>query len=284
MNLLSIQSHVAYGHVGNAAAVFPLQRLGVEVWPIHTVQFSTHTGYGGWQGRAFDAGLIRALVAGIGERGVLGQCDGVLSGYIGAADIGDAILDAVATVKRANPAALYCCDPVIGDVGRGVFVREGIPEFMRDRAMAAADIVTPNHFELDFLAGRKTSTPREVRDAVKAVHDRGPRVALVTSLHTSETPTDAIDLLASDGERCYRVRTPKLALNINGAGDAVAAMFFAHYLRAGSIAGALSQAASAIFGVLAKTAEMGAREIQLVAAQQELVEPSRLFEAQEFGA
>src|SRR5450759_4301784 len=122
MNLLSIQSHVAYGHVGNAAAVFPLQRMGVEVWPLHTVQFSYHTGYGNWQGRVFDAGMIRELVAGIAQRGVLGTCDGVLSGYMGGADIGSAILDCVASVKRANPAARYACDPVIGDVGRGVFV------------------------------------------------------------------------------------------------------------------------------------------------------------------
>src|SRR5258708_286551 len=137
MDLLSIQSHVAYGHVGNAAAVFPLQRLGVEVWPVHTVQFSNHTGYGSWKGEVFDARLIREVVAGIEQRGVLGECDGVLSGYIGGADIGAAILDAVAAVKHANPAAHYCCDPVIGDVGRGVFVRAGIPEFMKSKAMPA---------------------------------------------------------------------------------------------------------------------------------------------------
>ena len=105
MNILSIQSHVAFGHVGNSAAMFPLQRIGIEVWPIHTVQFSNHTGYGGWKGRVFDAGMIREVVAGIEARGVLGECDGVLSGYMGSADIGAAILDAVATVKRANPAA-----------------------------------------------------------------------------------------------------------------------------------------------------------------------------------
>ena len=158
MNILSIQSHVAYGHVGNSAAVFPLQRMGVEVWPIHTVQFSNHTGYGDWQGQVFDAGLIREVVGGIEQRGVLGECDGVLSGYMGGADIGAAILDAVATVKRANPAARYCCDPVIGDVGRGIFVREGIPEFMKEKAVPAADIITPNQFELDYLAGRESKT------------------------------------------------------------------------------------------------------------------------------
>jgi pyridoxine kinase len=284
MNILSIQSHVAFGHVGNAAATFPLQRLGIEVWPIHTVQFSNHTGYGSWKGRVFDAGLIREVMAGIEARGVLGECNGVLSGYMGAADTGAAILDAVASVKRANPTAKYCCDPVIGDVGRGIFVREGIPEFMREKAVPAADIITPNQFELEYLSGRESSTLRAARDAVKAVHDLGPREILVTSLHTDETPADSIDMLASDETGCFLVRTPKLPLTINGAGDAVAALFFAHYLRSGKLAEALSRAASSIFGVLAKTAESGAREIQLIAAQDEIVRPRRIFVPQTLGS
>jgi pyridoxine kinase len=284
MNLLSIQSHVAYGHVGNAAAVFPLQRIGVEVWPVHTVQFSNHTGYGEWKGQVFDAAMIREVVAGIEQRGVLGGCDGVLSGYMGGADIGGAILDAVAAVRRANPAARYCCDPVIGDVGRGIFVREGIPEFMKAKAVPAADIITPNQFELDFLSGRGSATLAAADDALKAVHDLGPRAILVTSLHTDETPEDAIDLLASDDSGVFRLRTPKLPLSVNGAGDAIAALFFAHYLRSGNIGQALAQAASSIFGVLTKTAEVGSREIQLIAAQDELVSPSRVFEAEEIRA
>ena len=283
MNLLSIQSHVAYGHVGNAAAVFPLQRMGVEVWPVHTVQFSNHTGYGQWRGQVFDAAMIREVVGGIKERSVLGECDGVLSGYMGGADIGEAILDAVAAVKQANPSARYCCDPVIGDVGRGTFVREGIPEFMKSKAVPAADIITPNQYELDYLSGRASASLAAARDAVKAVHDLGPRVILVTSLHTDETPDDAIDLLASDNTGCFRLRTPKLPLKVNGAGDAIAALFFAHILRSGSIDEALARAASSIFGVLARTAETGSREIQLVAAQDEIVNPTRLFEAEEIG-
>jgi pyridoxine kinase len=280
MNILSIQSHVAYGHVGNSAAVFPLQRIGVEVWPVHTVQFSNHTGYGQWQGRVFDAGMIREVVAGIEQRGVLGECDGVLSGYMGGADIGAAILDAVATVKRANPSARYCCDPVIGAAGRGIFVREGIPQFIKTKAVPAADIVTPNQFELDYLTGRASRTLADALGAVNALHALGPRAVLVTSLHTEDTPEDAIDLLASDDTGRFRLRTPKLQLEANGAGDAIAALFFAHYLRRGKIAAALSRAGSAIFGVLAKTAEAGAGEIQLVAAQDEIVQPSRMFAAQ----
>ena len=280
MNILSLQSHVAYGHVGNSAAVFALQRLGVEVWPIHTVQFSNHTGYGAWRGRAFDAGLIQELVLGIEERGVLGTCDGVLSGYMGSVGIGAAILDAVARVKSANPRARYCCDPVIGDVGRGVFVQPGIAEFMRLHAVPAADVATPNHFELDHLTGRETRDLSEVAAAVDALRALGPRTVLVTSLVTNETPADAIDLIACDDGGRYRLRTPKLPISVNGAGDAVAALFFAHHRRSGSAAEALSRAASAIFRVLRHTAEAGSREILLVDAQDELVNPSVSFRAE----
>ena len=280
MNILSIQSHVAYGHVGNSAAVFPLQRIGVEVWPVHTVQFSNHTGYDDWQGRVFDAGLIRDVVAASRSAvcwvSATACCRDMSAPPISAT----AILDAVASVKRANPAAHYCCDPVIGDAGRGVYVREGVAEFLRGKAVPVADIVTPNQFELDYLSGLESKTLARARDAVKALHDLGPRTILVTSLHTNETPNDAIDLLASDETGCFRLRTPKLPLAINGAGDAIAALFLAHYLRAGKIDAALSAAGSATFGVLAKTAEVGSREIQLVTAQDEIVKPSRVFEAE----
>ena len=281
MNVLSIQSHVAYGHVGNASAVFPMQRLGVEVWPIHTVQFSNHTGYGAWRGRVFDGPAIEELVEGIAERGVLPRCDGVLSGYMGSADIGTAILGAVAQVRQANPEALYCCDPVIGDVGRGVFVRPGIPEFMRDQAVPAADVITPNQFELDYLAGLPTETLAAAKTAVAAVQGLGPKVVLVTSLHTRETPADAIDLLAGEGGRFWRVRTPKLSLSVNGAGDAIAALFFVHYARSRSAATALGEASAAIYGLLKRTEEAGSREILTVAAQDEFVSPTRRFAVEE---
>jgi pyridoxine kinase len=214
------------------------------------------------------------------QRGVLGECDGVLSGYMGSVDIGAAILDAAAAVKRVNPNAKYCCDPVIGDVDRGFFVRDGIPDFMRSQAIPAADVITPNQFELDYLSARPSRTLRQTRDAVKVLHDLGPRAVLVTSLHTEETPNDSIDLLASDAGACFVLRTPRLPLAVNGAGDAIAALFFAHYLRDGKIGEALSLSASSIFGLLARTARANAREIQLVSAQDEIVKPTRVFEAE----
>lgn len=280
MNILSIQSWVAYGHVGNASAVFPLQRLGAEVWAIHTVQFSNHTGYGAWRGQVLPASLIGDCVQGIEERGVLARCDAVLTGYVGDAATGEAILDAVARVKEANPAALWCCDPVIGDVGRGVFVRPGIPEFFRDRALAVADLATPNQFELEWLTGRTVATLQEAKAAVAALQAGGPRCVLVTSLRTEETPAEAVDLLAAEGGQAWRLRTPLLPLSVNGAGDAIAALFLFHRLREGSARAALERAAASIHGLLRQTAAAGSRELLTVAAQEEFVAPSQLFRAE----
>jgi pyridoxine kinase len=268
VNILSIQSHVAYGHVGNSAAVFALQRLGCEVWPVHTVQFSNHTGYGAWTGEVFSAGVIGDVVDGIAARGVLGSCDAVLSGYVGSVETGAAILGAVAKVRAANPDAAYCCDPVIGNRARGVFVRPGLCEFFRDRAVPAARIVTPNHFELDRLSGRDTASMRDVMAAIDAAN---------------ETPEGHVDIVASDGAARFLVRTPKLATPGNGAGDVIAALFLYHCLRSGAVAEALARATSGVFGLLRRTLAAGAPELALIAGQDELVAPSEPFVPQRIG-
>jgi len=280
ISVLSIQSWVSYGHVGNASAAFPLQRLGAQVWAVNTVQFSNHTGYGSWRGQVFGADLVRDVVQGIEERGVLSRCDAVLSGYMGDAATGAAILEATERVKAANPAALYCCDPVIGDVGRGIFVRPGIPEFMRDAAIPAADIATPNQFELAWLTGREVRSLADAKAAVTTLQAMGPRCVLVTSLHVEETPDGFIEMLAAEDGAFWRVRTPMLPISVNGAGDAIAALFLYHRLRWGEARIAAASAASSIYGLLRRTAEAGSREILTVEAQQEFVTPSRMFHAE----
>jgi pyridoxine kinase len=277
VNLISIQSHVAYGHVGNSAAVFALQRLGCEVWPVHTVQFSNHTGYGAWRGDVFAADRVSAVIDGIAELGMLGRCDGVLSGYAGTVETGGAILDAAVRVKAANPAAAWCCDPVIGNRARGSFVRPGVAEFMRDRAVPAADVVTPNHFELDCLTGRDTTGLAAILEAVDVLHARGPRAVLVTSVRSDATPADSLDVIASAAGRRHLVRTPRLDTPANGAGDLIAALFFFHWLRTGDAAEALAAAASSVFSLLRRTQEAGAGEMVLIDAQEELVTPSHRF-------
>jgi pyridoxine kinase len=278
VKILSIQSSVAYGHVGNSAAVFPLQRLGHEVWPVITVHFSNHTGYGAWRGPLLAAEDVREVIAGIEDRGVLGEADAVLSGYQGDPAVGGVILDAVARVKELNPDAVYCCDPVMGDVGRGMFVRPGIPEFMRDTVVPQADIVTPNHFELDFLAGRTTTTLDELLDAVDDVRARGPRDVLVTSVLHGDVPDGRLDVVAVSDEGAWAVETPLLPITPNGCGDVTAALYLAHLRTTGSAAEALGRTTSSVYGILEATIAAGTREIQLVAAQDAIAVPPMNFE------
>jgi len=283
VRILSIQSSVAYGHAGNSSAVFPLQRLGHEVWPVSTVQFSNHTGYGAWRGPVLEPADVADVITGIEERGVFGGCDAVLSGYQGAETVGEVILNAVARVRAANPAAVYCCDPVMGDVGRGFFVRPGIPEFMRDRVVPQADLVTPNQFELEFLTGRPEGSVRTLGDllgAVDALRKMGPRTVLVTSVHTDSTDPQGVSMLAADDEGTWLVTTPLLPISVNGAGDATAALFLAHHHSASLINGegsrtALERTAATIYGILKLTADTGHQEIRLVQAQDEIASPSR---------
>jgi pyridoxine kinase len=280
VNVLSIQSHVVYGHVGNSAAVFALQRLGIEAWPVDTLQLSNHRGYDTARGQVFAPDLVRELVRGLGERGVLARCDAALSGYLGSIDLGQATLEAVAAVKRANPDALYGCDPVIGDVGRGVYVAAEIAEFIRERAVPAADVLTPNHFELERLADAPINSLPAALKAIDELRRHGSRVVLVTSLATDETPRDAVDLVACDAAGRYRLRTPRLPTPVHGAGDTNAARLLAHYMRSRSAAEALSLSASSVFGVLQRTAAAGAQEMLLIEAQDELVKPSTMFRAE----
>jgi len=278
VKILSIQSSVAYGHVGNSAAVFPLQRLGHEVWPVLTVHFSNHTGYGEWRGPLLAADDVREVIAGIEDRGVLGEADAVLSGYQGDPAVGQIVLDTVQRVKELNPDAVYCCDPVMGDLGRGMFVRPGIPEFMRDTVVPAADIITPNHFELDFLSGRTTSTLAEILDAVDSVRERGPRDVLVTSVLHGEVPEGRLDVVAVSDEGAWAVETPLLPIAPNGCGDVTAALYLAHLRTTGSAEAALARTANTVFAILEQTIEAGTREIQLVAAQDRIAEPPTTFE------
>jgi pyridoxine kinase len=278
--ILSIQSHVVYGHVGNSAAVFPLQRLGREVWPLMTVQFSSHAGYPGWRGRAFDAAMVDDCVSGLEAIGVLSRCAGVLTGYLGKAEIGEAALRAFERVRAANSEAVYACDPVIGDIGRGSYVAEGVAEFFRDRALLAATIATPNAFELEWLSGEKAHDLQKARLAIASLRARGPRVVVAKSLNLDDTPADALDMLAGDETGFWRLRTPKLPISVNGAGDLFAALFFHHWLETRATPEALSRAASSVHAVVTATLAAGSRELSLIAAQDELTRPPQLFAAE----
>ena len=277
MKILSIQSAVAYGHVGNSAAVFPLQRIGVEVLPVYTVNFSNHTGYGAWRGPLISPDDLRDVIAGIEERGVFGSIDVVLSGYQGGEGIGDVIIDAVARVKAANPSAIYACDPVMGNAKSGCFVAPAIPELLRERVVPVADIITPNQFELGFLTGTDPHTLDETLASADAVRATGPRTVLVTSVERPDREEGTIEMLVVDDAGAWIVQTPLLPMKANGSGDVTAALFTAHYRRSGDAADALARTTSSVFDLLERTHLSGERELQLVESQEAYAHPRLQF-------
>jgi pyridoxal kinase len=272
--ILSIQSHVAFGYVGNRAAVFPLQRLGHEVTAINTVQFSNHTGYGSWTGEVLSAAHIENVVDGLEKLGVLEKIDGLLTGYLGDPAIGEIILN---LLDRLPKGVTWLCDPVMGDVGRGFFVRPGIPDYFRDRALAKAGIITPNQFELEFLTGMRISTLDEAREAALRAHAMGPEIVLLTSLIHEGTQPNEIQMLASakSGEQ-FLVTTPRLPFDPapNGAGDCTSALFLGHILSGQTLDQALSKTASSVFALFEKTRSAGSRELALIAAQDDFAHPA----------
>lgn len=278
MRVLSIQSSVSYGHVGNSAAVFPLQRIGVEVMPIATVCFSNHTGYGSWRGPLMSGDDVREIVTGIEERGGLAGVDAVLSGYQGGNDIGDAILDAVDRVKHHSPEAIYACDPVLGNAVSGCHVSPEVQNLIRDRVVPRADLITPNQFELGFLTGTAPDTLESTLDAVDAVRDRGPRTVLVTSVQRPDRPENTLEMLAVTDSGAWSIQTPRLPLKANGSGDVTAALFTAHIRRSGDAADALARTTASVFALLERTLASGQRELQLVEAQEAYAHPDLRFE------
>ena len=279
--VLSIQSHVAWGHVGNAAAVFPLQRLGFEVLPIHTVQFSNHTGYGQFRGQVFGAEHIREVLLGLRERGMLARLSAVLSGYLGDADTGRVILEAVGEIRQHNPGVRYLCDPVMGDVGRGVFVSPAIPDFLRDQAIPFANIITPNQFEFELLTGSKPANVPEMLRVARQLRGRGPDTVVITSVATPDIPEGSLGTLAVNGEGAWLVMTPHLTLHPlpNGMGDVFSATLLGRLLAGCSLPKALELATATLYALVERTAA-GARDLPLVAEQEHIVQPGQAFVAQ----
>ncbi len=275
MSILSIQSSVTYGHVGNAAAVPTLQRLGFEVWPVDTVRFSNHPGYGNWRGRVIEAGEVEDLIAGLGERGVFPACRAVLSGYLGSVATGRVVREAVARVKAANPDAIYCCDPVIGDRDEGLYVPQSLAAFFASHLVPAADVVVPNAFELAYLTGHAVDSVEAARAAAEALIAKGPRIVVATSLPPTEG--QGVATLAASAEGAWVVETPRLETTAKGAGDVFAALFLGRYLETGAPADSLAGAVSSVFALIEATVAARSEELELVAAQDRLTAPRRRF-------
>lgn len=281
-HLLAIQSHVVFGHAGNSAAVFPMQRVGVNVWPLNTVQFSNHTQYGQWTGEVLAPAQIPALVNGIATIGELGNCDAVLSGYLGSAAQGRAILAVVAQIKAANPAALYLCDPVMGHAEKGCIVPEEVSDFLREEALAAADVLCPNQLELDSFCGRRAESLDDCVAMARSLLSRGPKAVLVKHLAYPGRQANDFEMLLVTAEGGWHLRRPLLAFPRQpvGVGDLTAGLFLARLLLGDSWVAAFEYSAAAVHEVLLETQACGSYELELVRAQDRIVHPRLRFEAQ----
>jgi pyridoxine kinase len=281
-HLLAIQSHVVFGHAGNSAAVFPMQRVGVNVWPLNTVQFSNHTQYGQWAGEVLAPAQIPALVNGIATIGELGNCDAVLSGYLGSAAQGRAILAVVAQIKAANPAALYLCDPVMGHAEKGCIVPEEVSDFLREEALAAADVLCPNQLELDSFCGRRAESLDDCVAMARSLLSRGPKAVLVKHLAYPGRQANDFEMLLVTAEGGWHLRRPLLAFPRQpvGVGDLTAGLFLARLLLGDTWVAAFEYSAAAVHEVLLETQACGSYELELVRAQDRIVHPRLRFEAQ----
>lgn len=280
-HLLAIQSHVVFGHAGNSAAVFPMQRVGVNVWPLNTVQFSNHTQYGQWTGEVLAPEQIPALVDGIATIGELGNCDAVLSGYLGSAAQGRAILTGVARIKAVNPNALYLCDPVMGHPGKGCIVPAEVSDFLLDEAVAVADVLCPNQLELDSFCGRRAESLEDCVAMARSLLARGPKAVLVKHLAYPGRKAEDFEMLLVTAEGSWHLQRPLLAFARQpvGVGDLTSGLFLARVLLGDSWVAAFEFTAAAVHEVLLETQACTSYELELVRAQDRIMHPRVRFEA-----
>lgn len=281
-NVLSIQSHVVYGYAGNKAAVLPMQLLGVDVWPLHTVQFSNHTQYQKWQGMVFPQEQIGLITQGMDEIGVLPECDAVLSGYIGAAEQGQSILATVRAVKAKNPNAIYFCDPVMGHPEKGCIVAPGVAEFLEHDAVSCADVLAPNLLELQALSGLPVENFEQAVAAARHLLSRGPKKVLVKHLSKAGRDPQQFEMMLVSADEVLHISRPLHDFDRQpvGVGDLTSAIFLANLLQGKNDREAFEHTANAVNDVMTCTQQNGKYELQIVAAREHIVNPVSQYRAQ----
>lgn len=281
-NVLSIQSHVVYGYAGNKAATFPMQLLGVDVWALNTVQFSNHTQYGKWKGMVVPKAQIGEITQGIDEIDALHECDAVLSGYIGAAEQGEEILAAVAKVKAKNPNALYFCDPVMGHPDKGCIVAPGVAEFLRDEAMAQADLIAPNLVELRELSGLSVGNFDQALAAIEHILNQGPKRVLVKHLSKVGKDPCQFEMLLANPDGIWHISRPLhtfIGRDPVGVGDLTSGLFLANLLNGKTDLAAFEHTANAVNDVMSTTQQSGKYELQIIAARDRILHPQSQYQA-----
>ncbi|MCV9877617.1 pyridoxal kinase PdxY [Brenneria izbisi] len=280
-NILSIQSHVVFGHAGNSAAEFPMRRMGANVWPLNTVQFSNHTQYGRWTGCVMPASHLTDIVQGMADIDRLKDCDAVLSGYIGSAEQGEHILGIVRQVKAANPAAVYFCDPVMGTPEKGCIVAPGVAEFHCRQSLQAADMIAPNLPELELLGGNRVHNVAQAVETARTLCSQGPKIVLVKHLSRAAYRDDSFEMLLVTPDDAWHISRPLVAFDRQpvGVGDLTSGLLLVNLLKGVALDKALEHTTAAVYEVMLMTKEMNEYELQLVAAQDGIANPRHHFQA-----
>ncbi|WP_312740391.1 pyridoxal kinase PdxY [Cedecea neteri] len=281
-NILAIQSHVVFGHAGNSAAEFPMRRLGANVWPLNTVQFSNHTQYGQWTGTVMPASHLSEIVQGIANIGQLERCDAVLSGYLGSAEQGEHILSIVRQVKAANPKAKYFCDPVMGHPEKGCIVAPGVAEYHTRYAMPASDIIAPNLIELEILSGHSVNNVEEAVATARELIAQGPEIVLVKHLARAGYQQDRFEMLLVTADEAWHIHRPLVDFGERqpvGVGDVTSGLLLVKLLQGATLREALEHVTAAVYDIMVVTKRMAEYELQLVAAQDGIAKPEHYFTA-----
>lgn len=279
--ILTIQSHVVFGHAGNAAAVFPMQRLGTNVWPLNTVQFSNHTQYKQWRGLVLPAKQILELVQGIEAIGELASCDAILSGYLGTAEQGREILAVVKHIKQLNPHAIYLCDPVMGHPEKGCIVAPEVGDFLAKEAATVADYLTPNQLELNSFIGRQPISLSDCAEMAKSLLKQGPKAIMVKHLNYPNKNPDTFEMLLVTPEQTWHLERPLIAFPKQpvGVGDLTSGIFLSKLLLKSNLKDAFEFCAASVHEVLLETQKLGSYELELIAAQDRIAHPRVKFDA-----
>lgn len=280
--VLSIQSNVVYGYAGNKVATLAMQLQGVEVMPIHTVQLSSNTVYPHYDGIVLGAQQITRIINSLEKIGVLSSIDAIISGYIGLAEQGEEILEAVKKIKFYNPNAMYVCDPVMGgDINKGSSLPQNIIDFFTKQAIKHADFITPNLLELQILSNLEIKTFNDVLNAIKTLQNKPIQAILVKNLLHAGKTTELFEMILATPSQSYHLARPLYDFPHRplGVGDLICSLFTAHLVNGQSQLTAFELAANAANHVLDITKQKNVQELAIIDAQHWIKQPDLKYRA-----
>lgn len=276
--IISIQSNLVFGHAGNSSAVFPIQRMGLEIWPIHTVQYSNSSQYGqGWTGHGYPANDIRELIQGLDNIEQLSNCEAIISGYQDSIEQCAAVRESVVNIKHQNPNALYVCDPSMEDIFIGKVATQDVSSPVIEELMPIADVIVPNQYELERFTKCRIETLEQAVVACKKALELGPKVVLLRNL--TLVNNDMYTMMLITPKSAYLSQRPLLNFTVRpgGINELTTALFTACLVKQMSPAVALRHTNNALYGVLELTCDHDSLELETITGQYEFVEPTYNF-------